>query len=141
MDQRGRKSTAEITTLRAVAPGERLPAPIELTPEQARIWDSVTETKPAEWFQRDTAPVLVEYCQTITRARQVEEFIASIEGTALADADNRKAYLELVKVKESLSKTIASLATKMRLTQQSRYTPQASNTANKKANRKRPWES
>ena len=131
MDQRGRKSSAEVTTLRPAVPGERLPAPTELTPEQAQIWRDVTETKPAEWFQPDTAPILIEYCQLITLSRETVQQLKAAEG---------KDWRELVKIKESLAKSIASLGTKMRLTQQSRYTPQASSTANKKANTKRPWE-
>jgi len=55
------------------------------------------------------------------------------------DADV-KAFKSLVDLINKTANLSAQLATKLRLTQQSRYTPQAANTAAKKAKPSRPWE-
>lgn len=52
-------------------------------------------------------------------------------------AKEMKVIVELVNKTATL---IAGLATKLRLTNQSRYTPQAANTASKKSTPLRPWE-
>jgi hypothetical protein len=66
---------------------------------------------------------------------------------ALKDPDDAKKQLRaLMSVKDlqgMVTKTagsVAALATKLRLTQQSRYTPQAASTASKKSGPHRPWE-
>jgi phage terminase small subunit len=46
-------------------------APAELTAEQADEWRAIVKRMPGNWFTRETHPLLVQYCRTITRLRQL----------------------------------------------------------------------
>lgn len=115
---------------------ERLAPPDDLTPDQAARWRAVVDSKPVEWFGPDSAPLLKEY----VRAEAMCDLLAVQIETATAGGEpgEIKALLDM---RDKESKRLTSLATKLRLTQQSRYTPQAAATANKKAGNARPWQS
>lgn len=115
---------------------ERLAPPDDLTPDQAARWRAVVDSKPVEWFGPDSAPLVKEY----VRAEAMCDLLAvQIEAaTAGGEPGEIKALLDM---RDKESKRLTSLATKLRLTQQSRYTPQAAATANKKAGNARPWQS
>ena len=115
----------------------RIQPPSDLTPEQARIWQDVVDAKPVDWFSEDTAPLLTEYCRAAamcqTLAIMVEAAIAGGEVKELGD---------VLRLRDMESRRLTSIGTKLRLTNQSRYTPQASATAAKRvAGGKKPWES
>jgi hypothetical protein len=107
--------------------------PAELSPDERDLWRSIVATKPAEWFSRDMYPLLVQYCRHRTRATQVARMIeASPE-----DGGDLKA---LFAMEAEQSHALASLATKMRLTQQSRYSPGRAATHSRSAgSRQPPW--
>ena len=128
-----RKSTASLSVVAIGAP-VRLAAPGDLTPEQAARWLAVVQSKPVDWFGPDSAPLLKEYVRAEAMcdllALQIEAEIAG------GEPGNLKALLDM---RDKESKRLTSVATKLRLTQQSRYTPQAASTADKKAGSARPW--
>lgn len=134
-----RPSGASLTVVPTGLP-ERLAPPDDLTPEQAARWRAVVDSKPVDWFGPDSLPLLKEYVRAEAMcdllAVQIEAAIAGAEGPGAAGLI--KNYLDM---RDKESKRLASLATKLRLTQQSRYTPQAAATANKKAGNARPWKS
>jgi P27 family predicted phage terminase small subunit len=108
--------------------------PESVSEAAAVVWREVVATKPAEWFQADTAPVLEAYCNTIVEYRRVAEALAATGPSDLST------YRPLVDMAEKLGRAITSMATKMRLTPQSRYTPISAGTAAKKAGAaSRPW--
>lgn len=39
----------------------RLPAPGGMSPEQVALWDGVVGSKPVDWFDTDSSPLLKEY--------------------------------------------------------------------------------
>lgn len=130
-----RPSGASLTVVPTGLP-ERLVPPDDLTPEQAARWRAVVDSKPVEWFGPDSLPLLKEY----VRAEAMCDLLAVQIEAAMSGGDpgEIKAMLDM---RDKESKRLASLATKLRLTQQSRYTPQAAATANKKAGNARPWQS
>jgi hypothetical protein len=106
-----------------------------LTDSQVRLWHEVVASKPSEWFKADVSPVLEAYCQAVDSYRRTAAALANIDPT------DTKPYLEMSKLADQQQKTIKSLATAMRLTPQSRYTPQAAATADKKvAVAGKPWD-
>ena len=127
-----RKSAASLAVAPVTALPSRLNPPEDFPSEEAVIWRAVVATKPIEWFQPDSAPLLVEYCRAVVMCNQLAEEIRTATG------NDRK---DLLKLRDMEAKRVASMACKMRLTQQSRYTPGASATASKKAGGSRPWES
>ncbi len=118
-----RKSAASLAVVPdPVELDRRLPLPEELTPEEAQIWQSIVATKPSDWFQQDSAALLVAYCRHITTSRFLDEQITAIEGRGpLRTPDELDFYKTLIDKREKQSRVLASLATKMRLSQQARY--------------------
>lgn len=136
MGNRGRKSAASLevalpTTLDAVP---RQKPPHDLTDEETELWVAVVNSESADWFTPSTAPLLAQYCRHSIHARRIAELLeraTSDPELALRD------YSRLLKMQERESRSMAMLATKMRLSQQS--------TTNHRGNKKpsasrKPWE-
>jgi hypothetical protein len=137
MAKRGRVSAAalEIAPVSLVETVARQRPPHELTDEEVEIWASVVNDQPADWFSPSTAPLLAAYCRHVIAARRVAELIErATSDPELSVVD----YDRLLKMQERESRTIASLATKMRVAQQSLTNHRGNKTQH--ATRK-PWES
>lgn len=111
-----------------------LDPPESLTEPQREAWLTCTRSKPADWFPADSAPVLLEYVRAVEMADQLETWIRR----AVAEDVPIRELTKLLTARDKESKRLAYLATKLRLTQQSRYTPMAAATATKKE-MSRPW--
>jgi hypothetical protein len=110
--------------------------PDDLNEAEAKVWRAVVDSKPREWFGEDSAPLLREYVRAICMCDFLEERIKALLETNPAP----KGFKSLLDMRDKESRRASSLATRLRLTQQSRYTPQAAGTASKKAAGKRPWQ-
>ena len=135
MDQRGRKSAASLAVVGAGAIDavSRPEAPHDLTKEQAAEWREIVDRMPAEWFPRETHGLLAQYCRHLVAARRVGQLVAMAEAADDFDVDE---YDKLLKMQEREGRAISSLATRMRLTQQTTY----DKSKKKPAVSKRPWE-
>jgi hypothetical protein len=136
MGARGRKSAAsgELVAVSAVQVMARPDAPYDLTDEQADEWRSVVDRLPADWFPRETWPILTQYCRHVVTARRVAQLIDAEMKSPEFDVGR---YSDLLKMAQRESQVIASLATKMRLSQQATY----DKSKKKPTAAKRPWES
>lgn len=118
----------------AVVPVTDLPSrmnPPEFLPlKEAEVWRAVVATKPLDWFQADSAPILTEYCRAVVMCNRLADMI---EVASPEDLHN------LLIDRDREAKRVAQLAVKMRLTQQSRYTPMASATAAKAPSAGKVW--
>lgn len=144
MRQRGRKS-AEAKALATIIPGgfgQRPEPPAELADDEAIIWRATTASEDPGLFgtqaQRD---MLKDYCRHRAATDKVSEVISLFQSEWLKSADGAKRYHGLLRMQDLSSRAAADKATKLRLTNQSRYTPQAAATAarNLVVGRK-PWE-
>jgi len=133
MQQRGRRSIESLSVVQ-VAPGARVSAPDRLTDDQRSIWGSIVDSKPADWFGSDNLALLEQYCCVQTEARRIASKLREISPECLDD------YERLIALQNRVSGQLASLATKMRLTQQSRYGARAAATASDRTAIKKPWE-
>lgn len=133
-----RKSVASLSLVgnAPAAPLHGAPVPAELSEVEAALWRETVESKPAEWFGADSWPVLKEYVRAAVTCDALA--VAAADAVLSKDGDLIKAVLT---TRDREARRMADLATKLRLTQQSRYTPQAAATADKRANGKRPWQS
>lgn len=127
-----RQSAASLSVV-PVQPIGRIEPPKGLTPEELTLWRAVVDSKPADWFGEDSAPLLTEYVRAVHMCDRLREQIE----VAIAEGEVPE---KLMRLRDMEAKRATSLATKLRMTQQSRYTPQAAATANKKAGNARPWE-
>lgn len=120
MGTRGRVSTAALTVVGAseIDAVERPQAPAELTPEQKAEWYAIVNRMPADWFPRETHSMLAQYCRHIVRARRLGQLLDKAESAEDFDV---KEYRDLLRSEEEQSRAISSLATKMRISQQTTY--------------------
>jgi hypothetical protein len=136
LKQRGKKSVAAMSVARsAVSATDRPKPPAELTPEQQIEWALVVNAAPADWFAPYNQLVLAQYCRHAVAARRVAQVIQQFESQDEIDVSD---YDVLLKMQERESRVISSLATKMRLTQQSVYS--ARKTRPNDSVGPKPWE-
>lgn len=133
MGTRGRRSIAALSVAGPVDVTPRPDAPYDLTDEQADEWRAVVNRMPADWFQRETWPLLSQYCRHVVAARRLAQLVHAHETGSEFDVG---AYDKLLKMQEREGRAISSLATRMRLTQHSTYDPKKK----KPVEAKRPWE-
>lgn len=121
MEKRGRKSAASLSVVSVTDAIEVIRRPVppsELTDEQAFEWKAVTSRLPADWFPRETHGLLAQYCRHVVSARRIAELIAGDEQAENFDIEN---YDRLLKMQEREGRALSSLATRMRISQQTSY--------------------
>lgn len=135
MGSRGRTSGAELTVaaLGHVESIQRPDAPYDVDNEQAEEWRAVVSRMPADWFQRETHPLLTQHCRIVVRARRVAQLLNAMEKSEAFDV---KEYRDLLRTEAELTSTLMSLATKMRLSQQTTY----DKSKKKPGQVSKPWE-
>lgn len=139
MQQPGRKSTASLSVVAGSIDG-RPQAPSELTKDQREIWNRVVAAEAADWFKTAAGQqLLAMYCRHVATAAKLE----SIIDDAWKDDDATPAQVDrLLKMRDRETRASVTLATKMRLTNQSRYTAEKAGTAARSVEKERkPWHS
>lgn len=140
MQQPGRKSAAALSVVAGSIDG-RPDAPSDLTKEQREVWERTVANEAADTFKTAALQQLLkEYCRHVASAAFLAEMIERAEAAGLADADEIKAYDKLLAMRDRETKAIASKATKLRLTNQSRYQPSVAATASRNASGKSLWQ-
>jgi len=126
MGARGRKSAASMAIVQpdGISAIVRPSPPDDLTDEQAHEWRAVVNRMPADWFPRETHPLLAAYCRHIVNARRIsdliEDFLANNQ-----EGDNWIAdYERLLKMQDREGRSMSSLATRMRVSQHAQYNVQ-----------------
>jgi hypothetical protein len=143
---RGRTRTVT-STVSPLVPGAKMPAPPELLPAQAAIWDRIVGSLPNGWITAGSAPLAKELCRHIDFGDRLAVDIEAARSqlTALANepaddvkAEARKAmrcrkaqaYLfALMRLHKLQSDAMGRLSTKLRLTKLSQYTRAAESAA------------
>lgn len=139
MEQRGRKSLQALSVRHL--PGQWPEPPDRLTEAQAEIWQRIVVTKPHDWFGPDTYPLLVEYIRAAEQADVLASELEEFNPEWLRDEDGLSRYEKLNRLVDAKASSLARLATKMRLSQQSRYSEKAAHTAAKQAGSgAKPWQ-
>lgn len=135
MAKRGRVSSASLMVPAAdvLIAIQRPDAPYDLTDEEATEWRAVVDRLPADWFPRETWPLLGQYCRHVVNARRIAQLIQqSLKQKKLDVGD----YDKLLVMQEREGRAMSSLATRMRITQQSTYDPRR----RKGSQVAKPWE-
>jgi phage terminase small subunit len=115
----------------------RLKKPKALRGVAAVEWRRVVDSMPRAFFTLPMMSVLTSYCRTVELAQRVEAELARCK-----DLKSREAH-RLLQAQDRLTKNIASLATRLRLTPQRRM---ATDTAVRRLEaeggerRRAPWE-
>jgi hypothetical protein len=138
----GRQSTeAKLVVLRGGL-ARRPEPPTSLNEAQAKVWRETAASEALTFF--DTAALramLVDYCRHTVTAEEMSALIDKYDLAQVMDDDTAKLLDRLTKMRDRETKAAADKATKLRLTNQSRYTPKAAGTASKNGSSNlKPWE-
>ena len=142
MAQRGRKSAASLAVVRPIT--DHRPSPPEgLTEEQAAEWTAITRRLPAGHFPRECHGLLMAYCKHISSFRMLSESVDLFRSEWLITDEGLGRYGALLALREREGRALSSLATRLRITPQSRYQPRTAGVAAADADsgRSKPWES
>jgi hypothetical protein len=121
MAKRGRRSMAELAVTQVSLEAVPRPdSPYDLTDEESTEWWAIVARMPADWFPRETHALLTNYCRHVVTARRVAQLIQVAERAEHIDLDQ---YDQLLRMRERETRAASSLATRMRITQQSSYDP------------------
>lgn len=136
MEQRGRKSVARLSVVNpdGVVSVPRIAPPLGMPDDQAQVWAAVVGSKPADWFDASHIGTLAHFCQHTARAARLSAMIEQLEESDEIDLEK---YTTLLRAHEVQSRAASSLATRMRLTQQSTYSARKNSTV---ATNKKPWQ-
>lgn len=141
MAKRGRKSAAELLTPPPIRDDGRPSAPADMTAEQIAVWDRIVASEPADWFASGARQDLLRlYCEHHAFRAELQALIQDCKIGVIADEHCGRDFDLMLRVRDRETKTLTALARQMRLTHQSRYTPQAAGTAGRNnPTGSRPW--
>lgn len=138
---RGRKSAAAATVVQGNF-GQRPDPPAELTAGASEIWRRTVASEAVEFFKTAALQsLLADYCRHSEAADILGSQIDAFDPEWFKTEDGLKRYDMLTKMRERETRSAADKATKLRLTNQSRYTPRAAEHAGRNHSvAKKPWE-
>ena len=143
MATRGRKSaaSAEVSVI-AGSFGQRAEPPSELSQDEAAIWRATVASEASDFFATAALRgMLSDYCRHRASADKISEVINVFKADWLKNDEGAKRYHGLLRMRDLETRAAADKATKLRLTNQSRYTPQAASTAARSVGKGlKPWE-
>lgn len=135
MLQRGRKSAATLTAIAAhMRTITRLAPPDDLTPSEWKVWTDTVNSKPPEWFGPEHETMLRAYVESVSMMRELRRTLKTVR---VKDIDM---FRHVNSQLQAETKLVLTLATKMRLTQQSQYDEKTAKTNSKSARQSKPWE-
>ena len=139
MRQRGRRSSDNVEVI-AGNFGARPDPPPDMSPEEALIWRAVVATEPLEFFATAvTRDLLKAFCRHQATADRVSGVINQFATTWLKRADGVHRFDDLTKMRDREARAALMTAVRLRLTNQSRFTPGRAGTAAGRVG-PRPWE-
>lgn len=123
-------------------PDMRPSAPDCMTPFQSQVWDETVANEPSDWFGTCALQhLLIDYCRHRETLHLLACSISKLEQSIVDGIGDISEYRTLLKLRDVEARAAANLAVKLRLTNQSRYTPKAAKTATTNASKGlRPWE-
>ena len=139
--QRGRQSIEAQSVLGAVPLGIRqrpgVPAAFKDNSPEADLWRTIVSAETADWFHAGDLPLLEAFCRVTVDYRDVTRSCLTAE-YVVTGAHGGQAINPIYKVQDMLAKQMASLAGKLRLSQNSRV---SGHQAGAKARANNPTES
>jgi hypothetical protein len=91
------------------------PEEYALTYDEEKEWWAIVNRMPAEWFPRETLPMLAQLCRHVVRANHISKLVNEMMHQPNIDV---MAYAKLLDMEEAQTRAISSLCTRMRLSQQ-----------------------
>ena len=122
--------------------GARPEPPDTMSPRGREIWRETTAGEPVDFFATGALRnMLADYCAHRESLERLAETINRFEPEWLTQTGGAKRYHDLLKIRDLETRASASLATKLRLTNQSRYEAKSASTASRQTLKgAKPWE-
>lgn len=134
-----RQSAASLSVVTPLRTPKHPPAPKGLPKRQQALWNDIVRSKPADWFDAGSLPILQALVAHIETAERIQVQFADLGD--LSDADALDRLDKLSRLRDRESKAVSTLSAKLRLTQQSRYTAGSAATAARRGGGgAKPWE-
>lgn len=145
MIQRGRKAAISKPAIVVDGGFDRRPEPPnDLTERQMEIWRIVTASEDPNFFATGaTRGLLADYCRRRDAGESISQIINSFKPEWLKNSEGALRYKQLLQMRDMEVRGAASLAVKLRLTNQSRYQSSTASTAARnaaQAKSPKPWE-
>jgi hypothetical protein len=138
MGTRGRKSAGELMTASPVTTIRRPDPPLDLAPEEADVWIATVEALPADWFPRETWPLLTQWCRHTVSARRVSQLL---DAEMCRDEIDHASLGQLLAFQARETAALKAMAAAMRLSQQASYSARgAGGQKSRRVSSPRPWE-
>ena len=135
----GRASAASLAVVPTLALASRPEPHRSLSAAESAHWRAIVQSLPADWFRPGDQPLLAAYCSACAQHEEATRQLA--EQSLLLETGGRKYKNPLLTIQHAGAMLMATLATKLRLTQSSRYGARTADTAAKNAQTgKRPWQ-
>lgn len=140
MQQPGRKSAASLATVTPL-PARGVEAPADLSADARDVWKRVVASKPADWFDVGSVPLLAQYCNVAVQARVIAAQVNEVMQQACETEYRFKRYQKLCALQKALTLQLKSLASSLRLSPQSRYdAKEAATAARAGQSGTKPWQ-
>jgi hypothetical protein len=143
MIQRGRKSAAARAVVVEGGFARRPEPPSDLNVRQRAIWREIVASEDPDFFATGALRgLLADYCRRREAAESISENINLFHPDWLRNSEGAKRYKQLLTMRDMEIRGAASLATKLRLTNQARYHHEKANTTARAAlaRVRKPWE-
>jgi hypothetical protein len=122
--------------------GERPEPPEDLTDEQKATWRELTSSEPQDFFSTGALRnMLKDYCRARSEIERLSRIVSYFQDDWIKPEEGARRLQLYLRMRNEEIRRASDLATKMRLTNQSRYTPMAAATASRNTLRSiKPWE-
>jgi len=114
--------------------------PADFDKDEARHWRDIVNRMPHDWFPAETLPILAALCTDVVTCERVTVELRKVRRRSLANDAEYKRFAQLTRMKIRLSDSIGNLATKLRLTNQSRLRTERATQEEQNARHAKPWE-
>ena len=117
--------------------------PDGLTEEQKAEWLAITRRLPGDYFPRECHGLLYAYCKHVTTFRTLSAEVDRFQVEWTDEVEGLQRFDRLLAMREREGRALSSLATRLRLSPQSRYAQTAARAAAKEPPQgpwRKPWE-
>jgi hypothetical protein len=139
---RPRKADIDLNVIDGGFAGSHRPDPPDtMTKRQKQIWRDIVASEPVDFFQSHTTREMLGWLVGhIDAVERVQRSIDDFKPEWLKNGEGAKRFKLYLKMRGEETGRGSLIATRLRLTNQSRYTPQAAATAGRNQAKVRPWE-
>lgn len=117
---------------------DRPSPPLDFDQLESSIWISIVNSMPADWFNIGSIPLLTQYVRHTVASENLAKLISNV--TSDPTEIDVKSYITLLRAQKEESAVLSSLATKLRISNQSLINKRGNHKEIGSDEKKKPWE-